>query len=78
MFGFLEHSALLASKELGEATQMSTDSMHTLTKKMHWIARKTLEDTVSMKVITFVTLLYLPGTFISVGVWIHRLLTMIC
>jgi hypothetical protein len=66
MLGFLEQSALLASKELSKREQQSAESIHILTKEMHWTARKTLDDTVSMKIITIVTLFFLPGTFISV------------
>jgi hypothetical protein len=36
-------------------------------EKMHSVAVKTLNDTVSMKIITIVTLLYLPGTFLAVS-----------
>ena len=66
MMGFLEQRGLLVSKELGEQARESANSMHLLTKKMHWLAQKTLKDTVSMKIITLVTLFFLPGTFISV------------
>ena len=38
-----------------------------MTEDMNDIARKTKVETVSMKVITLVTLFFLPGTFISVG-----------
>lgn len=38
-----------------------------MTEDMNDIARKTKIETVSMKVITVVTLFFLPGTFISVG-----------
>lgn len=41
--------------------------MVTMTEDMNDIARKTKIETVSMKVITLVTLFFLPGTFISVG-----------
>ena len=41
--------------------------MVTMTDDMNDIARKTKIETVSMKVITVVTLFFLPGTFISVG-----------
>ena len=40
--------------------------MMTMTEDMNDIARKTKIETVSMKVITVVTLFFLPGTFISV------------
>ena len=38
-----------------------------MTEDMNNIARQTKIETVSMKVITLVTLAFLPGTFISVG-----------
>jgi hypothetical protein len=38
-----------------------------MTEDMNEIARKTKIETVSMKVITLVTLFFLPGTFTSVG-----------
>lgn len=37
-----------------------------MTKDMHEIARKTKQEAVSMRIITLVTLFFLPGTFISV------------
>jgi hypothetical protein len=41
--------------------------MEQLTDSMHVIAKKTERETVSMKIITLVTLFFLPGTFISVS-----------
>lgn len=41
--------------------------MSKMTEDMNDIARKTKIETVSMKVITLVTLFFLPGTFISVS-----------
>ena len=38
-----------------------------MTDSMHEIAKKTKQETVSMKIITLVTLFFLPGTFISVS-----------
>jgi hypothetical protein len=40
--------------------------MEDMTKDMSQLALQTKEETVSMKIITLVTLFYLPGTFISV------------
>jgi hypothetical protein len=45
---------------------MSSDRMETWTAKMHTIAVKTEQETVSMHVITIFTLIFLPGTFIAV------------
>ncbi|EHL03833.1 hypothetical protein M7I_0023 [Glarea lozoyensis 74030] len=39
--------------------------METMTESMHQIAIKTKKETVSMRIITLVTLFFLPGTFIS-------------
>lgn len=50
-----------------QANKDSTKSMFTMTEDMNDIARKTKIETVSMKVITLVTLFFLPGTFISVS-----------
>ena len=47
--------------------EQSTKSMMKMTEDMNDIARRTKIETVSMKVITVVTLFFLPGTFISVG-----------
>ena len=41
--------------------------MVTMTEEMKEIASQTKIETVSMRVITLVTLFFLPGTFISVG-----------
>jgi len=41
--------------------------MKDITKDMQDIAQKTKQETVSMRIITLVTLLYLPSTFISVS-----------
>ena len=41
--------------------------MERMTAEMNEIARKTKTDTASMKVITLVTLAFLPATFSSVG-----------
>lgn len=48
-------------------TQQSTENMEVMTKDMHIIAQKTKQETVSMRIITLVTLFFLPGTFISVS-----------
>ncbi|KAL9604133.1 MAG: hypothetical protein Q9219_000721 [cf. Caloplaca sp. 3 TL-2023] len=48
-----------------EANKASTRGMVSMTVDMNDIARKTKIETVSMKVITLVTLVFLPGTFIS-------------
>jgi hypothetical protein len=44
-----------------------TSNMEHLTREMNELAQKTTQETVSMRIITLVTLFFLPGTFISVG-----------
>jgi len=52
---------------LAMKAQQSTEKMEVMTKDMHIIAQKTKQETVSMRIITLVTLFFLPGTFISVS-----------
>lgn len=55
-----------ASKMLAEKAQQSAGKMEVMTERMHDIAIKTKQETISMRIITLVTLFFLPGTFISV------------
>jgi len=54
-----------ASKDFALKAEEQTTEMATLTKKMNKLAHQTKKETVSMKIITVVTLFFLPGTFIS-------------
>jgi hypothetical protein len=56
-----------ASRRYADNAEHSAYRMEGMTRDMHIIAQKTKEDTVSMKIITWVTLFFLPGTFISVS-----------
>jgi hypothetical protein len=56
-----------ASKMLAKRAQQSAEEVEKMTREMHEIAVKTKQETVSMKIITLVTLFFLPGTFISVS-----------
>ena len=58
---------MLANKYLGEKSRGSAGKMENMTRQMHKIAVKTEKETVSMRIITLVTLFFLPGTFISVS-----------
>ncbi|KAF8848377.1 hypothetical protein BDZ45DRAFT_732967 [Acephala macrosclerotiorum] len=53
------------SKDLAFRAQESAKTMELITKDMHTLALKTKSETVSMRIITLVTLFFLPGTFIS-------------
>jgi hypothetical protein len=59
----MESNKLFAAK-----AQLSTENMEIMTRDMHEIAQKTKQETVSMRIITLVTLFFLPGTFISVSI----------
>lgn len=65
LHGILEYQNIEASKLLAVKAQESTENMEFMTKDMHILARKTTRETVSMRIITLVTLFFLPGTFIS-------------
>ena len=56
-----------ASRRMAHEAQKSTDSMEIMTKDMQKLAHRTKLETVSMRIITLVTLFFLPGTFISVS-----------
>jgi Mg2+ and Co2+ transporter CorA len=60
------------AQESAQKAQESTDRMERITVDMHKIAKKTERETVSMGIITAVTLLFLPGTFMSVSHIIHN------
>ena len=51
---------------LTKKAQLSADNMESMTSEMSEIARKTKQETVLMRIITLITLFFLPGTFISV------------
>jgi len=53
-------------QHFAKSAQVSSRTMETLTEKMHRIATKTEQETISMHVITVFTLIFLPGTFVCV------------
>ena len=65
--GILQFRNMQATKFLAEKAQESAENMESMTREMHTIAQKTKIETVSMRIITLVTLFFLPGTFISVS-----------
>lgn len=66
LYAVLEYRTLEANRVLAEKARRSADNMEDMTRGMHDIAQKTQQETVSMRIITLVTLFFLPGTFISV------------
>jgi hypothetical protein len=59
--------------EIGEffskQADMSAANMEQWTVKMHNIAARTEQETVAMGIITFFTLVFLPGTFVAVSIF---------
>jgi hypothetical protein len=50
-----------------EKSLRSAQRMELVTDAMYEIVKETKQETVSMRIITLVTLFFLPGTFISVS-----------
>ena len=65
--GLLQNSASEASEFHAKKSRESAARMETMTVKMQDLAVKTRQETVSMRVITIVTLFFLPATFIAVS-----------
>ncbi|CAG8952521.1 hypothetical protein HYFRA_00009625 [Hymenoscyphus fraxineus] len=67
LYGILQYQSMETSKVLATRAQESTENMEAMTEDMHTLALRTKQETVSMRIITLVTLFFLPGTFISVS-----------
>ena len=63
------HQSTRNMELIAQETRSLTINMERSTRDMQEIAFKTKQETVSMRIITLVTLFFLPGTFISVRVW---------
>jgi hypothetical protein len=68
------HRNMSATKHLteraqisAEKSQISAEKMESLTEHMTSIALKTEKETIFMRIITVVTLFFLPGTFVAVS-----------
>lgn len=55
------------AQEAAQRNEYFTQQMHKIAKKTMHVAEATGNETVSMRIITLVTLFYLPGTFVSVS-----------
>ena len=62
-----QHTSIQTSKAFQLVAQTSSNEMTQWTLKMHEIAVKTKQETLSMHVITVFTLIFLPGTFVAVS-----------
>ncbi|KAL8696542.1 MAG: hypothetical protein Q9224_002740 [Gallowayella concinna] len=65
LYGLLGFLNTRSNKLLASESHKSTKKMEKVTHEMREIARETKTETVSMKIITLVTLFFLPGTFIA-------------
>ncbi|KAH8707101.1 hypothetical protein GQ44DRAFT_831069 [Phaeosphaeriaceae sp. PMI808] len=63
--GILQYRSNKASESSAKKAEVSASQMAALTLDMHEIAQKTKRETVSMRVITSVTLFFLPATFLA-------------
>lgn len=65
LYAIFEYQNTLVNKDLANRAQESQRQMEDMTRQMNILAEKTQQETVSMRIITLVTLFFLPGTFIS-------------
>lgn len=56
-----------SSRDLALKAHLATHHMQLMTMDMQVVTRKMKTETISMRIITLVTLFFLPGTFISVS-----------
>ncbi|KAK3904039.1 hypothetical protein C8A05DRAFT_42815 [Staphylotrichum tortipilum] len=61
----IQHTSMQTSKAFQLVAQTSSHEMMQWTHRMHEIAIKTKQETLSMHVITVFTLIFLPGTFVA-------------
>lgn len=66
--GILQYRGVKANENFARKAEYSASRMEAMTVEMHGIAKKTEQETVSMRVITTVTLFFLPATFIAVSI----------
>jgi hypothetical protein len=76
LFAVHSHENSQRMERLNTDMHQSTINMETATYSMHTIADKTEKKTASMHIITFVTLVFLPGTFVAVSCLLLLLLLM--
>jgi hypothetical protein len=62
----LQYRSTKACESFAKRAQESADKMEKISHNTHQIAQKTKHETVSMRIITLVTLFFLPGTFVAV------------
>ncbi|KAI9713240.1 MAG: hypothetical protein M1820_001226 [Bogoriella megaspora] len=61
----LEYQNAQASNKMAQEAHLSAVRMERLTEQMNLIARRTEQETVTMRIIALVAIFFLPGTFIT-------------
>ncbi|RYP87656.1 hypothetical protein DL770_004735 [Monosporascus sp. CRB-9-2] len=74
----LQYKSARTSEYFAHSAEVSSGRMEQWTVKMHRIAVKTEQETISMHVITIFTLIFLPGTFLAVRLAAPRLFSDLC
>lgn len=65
LYGIVEYQSMQANKKFAQEAQRSAERMEGMTKKMQDLTLKTTLETVLMRIITVVTVFFLPATFVS-------------
>ena len=65
------HQSILESQRQARKAQKTAKNMEDMTEVMFHIAERTEKETVVMRIVTVVTLFFLPATFICVSVLQH-------
>ncbi|KAJ9603080.1 hypothetical protein H2200_012375 [Cladophialophora chaetospira] len=65
LYGILEYQSMQASKVFAQEARSSAKRMEDMTQKMQDMTLKTTLETVLMRIITVVTVFFLPATFVS-------------
>ncbi|KAM7185598.1 hypothetical protein V8F20_011732 [Naviculisporaceae sp. PSN 640] len=71
--GILQYGNMRVGEYYARSAETSAETMEKWTVRMHQIAAETEQQTVSMHAITVLTLIFLPGTFVSVRILISPL-----
>lgn len=64
----MDYQTRVTAEFLAEKSQGSAETMEKLTDDMRLIAKKTEKETIFMRIVTVVTMFFLPGTFVSVSI----------
>lgn len=65
LYGIVEYQSMQANKIFAEEARLSAQRMEEMTEKMQDLTLKTTIETVLMRIITVVTVFFLPATFVS-------------